>query len=209
MDMCLDCMWLHRWFICQKLLNCAELPRWLSSKEFTCQAGDMDSIARLGRFLGEGSGSLLQYSCLGNPMDRGACGQQSLGSKSQSMTQQLNKCNWTVHMRGTLTVCKSYFNKVILKSKNYKTKNDESEYIQINYYCSTKDTRKEINRTPWIRWVTDWEKHFGVKIDRLISRKIKESINFANQHYKWETQFKNGRCIKLHSHRKFKYPRNI
>lgn len=53
-------------------------------------------------------------------------------------------------MRGTFTVCKLYFSKVILKSKNYKTKNDESEYIQINYYCSTKDTRKKINRTPWI-----------------------------------------------------------
>ena len=26
-----------------------------------------------GRFPGEGNGSLLQYSCLENPMDRGAC----------------------------------------------------------------------------------------------------------------------------------------
>ena len=35
-------------------------------------AGDMDSIPGLGRSPGEGNGDSLQYSCLGNPMDRGA-----------------------------------------------------------------------------------------------------------------------------------------
>ena len=29
---------------------------------------------------GEGNGNPLQYACLGNPMDRGACGLQSMGS---------------------------------------------------------------------------------------------------------------------------------
>ena len=33
---------------------------------------DVGSINGLGRFLGEGNGNPLQYSCLGNPMDRGA-----------------------------------------------------------------------------------------------------------------------------------------
>ena len=87
-----------------------------------------------------------------------------------------------MHLKGTLTVCKLYFSKVNLKSENYKTKNDESEYIKINYYCSTKDTINKINRRPWITWVTGWKRDFGVKIDRLISRKIKEPMNFANQH---------------------------
>ena len=32
--------------------------------------GDMDSIPGSGRLPGEGNGSPLQYSCLGNPMDR-------------------------------------------------------------------------------------------------------------------------------------------
>ena len=41
-------------------------------KESTCNAGDPDSILRLGRSPGEGNGNLLQYSCLRNPMDRGA-----------------------------------------------------------------------------------------------------------------------------------------
>ena len=35
-------------------------------------SGDSESIPSLGRFPGEGPGNSLQYSCLGNPMDRGA-----------------------------------------------------------------------------------------------------------------------------------------
>ena len=35
-------------------------------------AGDVGSIPGSGRFPGEGHGYPLQYSCLGNPMDRGA-----------------------------------------------------------------------------------------------------------------------------------------
>ena len=34
--------------------------------------GDTDSVPGLGRPPGGGHGSPLQYSCLGNPMDRGA-----------------------------------------------------------------------------------------------------------------------------------------
>ena len=41
-------------------------------KESACSAGDPGLIPGLGRSLGEGNGSLLQYSCLENPMDRGA-----------------------------------------------------------------------------------------------------------------------------------------
>ena len=49
-----------------------ELPRWLNSEESTCQAGDVGSIPGLGRSPGEGNGNPLQYSCLENPMDKGA-----------------------------------------------------------------------------------------------------------------------------------------
>ena len=34
--------------------------------------GDLGSISGSGRFLGEGNGNPLQYSCLENPMDGGA-----------------------------------------------------------------------------------------------------------------------------------------
>ena len=44
-------------------------------KESTCHARasvDMGLASGSGRFPGEGNGDPLQYSCLGNPMDRGA-----------------------------------------------------------------------------------------------------------------------------------------
>ena len=41
-------------------------------KEFACNTGDPDSILGSRRSPGEGNGNPLQYSCLENPMDRGA-----------------------------------------------------------------------------------------------------------------------------------------
>ena len=41
-------------------------------KNLPANAGDTGSIPGLGRSPGEGNGNLFQYSCLGNPMDRGA-----------------------------------------------------------------------------------------------------------------------------------------
>ena len=44
-------------------------------KESTCNSGDigaMDSIPGWGKSPGEGNGNPLQYSCLENPMKRGA-----------------------------------------------------------------------------------------------------------------------------------------
>ena len=41
-------------------------------RESACNAGDPGSIPESGRSPGEGYGIPLQYSCLDNPMDRGA-----------------------------------------------------------------------------------------------------------------------------------------
>ena len=41
-------------------------------KESTCNAGDLGSIPGSGRSPGGGHSNPLQYSCLKNPMDRGA-----------------------------------------------------------------------------------------------------------------------------------------
>ena len=41
-------------------------------KESACNVGDLGLIPGLGRSLGEANGYPLQYSCLENPMDRGA-----------------------------------------------------------------------------------------------------------------------------------------
>ena len=53
------------------------------SKESACNAGDtgdLGSVPGSGRSPGGGKGNPLQYSCLENPMDRGAGGLQSMGS---------------------------------------------------------------------------------------------------------------------------------
>ena len=51
---------------------CVCLPGGSEDKASACNAGDPGSIPGLGRSLGEGDGNPLQYSCLENPMDRGA-----------------------------------------------------------------------------------------------------------------------------------------
>ena len=48
------------------------IGRWLNGKEFTCNVGDACLTCESGRSSVEGSGNPLQYSCLGNPKDRGA-----------------------------------------------------------------------------------------------------------------------------------------
>ena len=47
-------------------------PGGSDGKESASDAGDLGSIPGLGRFPGEGIGYTLEYSCLENPMDRGA-----------------------------------------------------------------------------------------------------------------------------------------
>ena len=53
----------------------AGLPQRLSGKESACNAedaGDVCSVPGVGRSPGGGNGTPCQYSCLRNPMDRGA-----------------------------------------------------------------------------------------------------------------------------------------
>ena len=52
--------------------NCKDFPGGLQGKASACNAGDLGSIPGSGRFPGEGNANPLQYSCLENPMDRGA-----------------------------------------------------------------------------------------------------------------------------------------
>ena len=47
-------------------------PGGSDGKESACSAGDEGSIPGSGRSPGEGNDNPLQYSCLGNPMNRGA-----------------------------------------------------------------------------------------------------------------------------------------
>ena len=53
-------------------LKITNLPWWEDRKASAYNAGDLGSISVSGRSPGEGNGNPLQYSCLENPMDRGA-----------------------------------------------------------------------------------------------------------------------------------------
>ena len=73
------------------------------SKESVCSAGHPGLIPGLGRSLGEGNGNTLQYSCLGNSMDRGAWQAivhgvarvgPDLATKAADTEQGKNGCTW-------------------------------------------------------------------------------------------------------------------
>ena len=50
-------------------------------------AGDVGSIPGLGRSPGEGNGNSLQYSCLGNPMDKSLAGYSPRSHKKLDTTE--------------------------------------------------------------------------------------------------------------------------
>ena len=56
----------------EPMLQIKGFPGSSDSKESACSAGNPDLIPGSGRCPGEGNGNPLQYSCLENPMDRGA-----------------------------------------------------------------------------------------------------------------------------------------
>ena len=63
-------------------------------KESACNAGDPGLIPGSGRSPGEGDGYPLQFSCLENPMDRGAWWATVHGAcKKSNMTKQLTHTN--------------------------------------------------------------------------------------------------------------------
>ena len=69
------------------------LPRWLNGKESACNAGDLCFIYGLGRSPGGENGNPLQYSCLENPIDRGAWWATIHGVEKEShMTK--HACIW-------------------------------------------------------------------------------------------------------------------
>ena len=55
-----------------KVSSGKDFPSGSDGEESACNAGDLDSIPGSERSPGEGNSNPLQYSCLENPMDRGA-----------------------------------------------------------------------------------------------------------------------------------------
>ena len=74
-------------------------------KNLPANAVDVSLIPELQRYRGERNGNPLQYSCLGNPMDRGACGAAVHGGhKDLDMTKWLNNNQEHTHTGSSTTV---------------------------------------------------------------------------------------------------------
>ena len=72
-------------------LSYERLSWWYSIKTLAVNEGDAEvRFPGLGRSPGEGNGNPLQYSCLGNPMDRSLTGYSPRGCKEQDTTEGLN-----------------------------------------------------------------------------------------------------------------------
>ena len=61
-------------------------PGGLVVKNLPANTGDVNSVPGWGRSPGEGNGNPFQYSCLGNPIDRGAWQATVLGVAKESDT---------------------------------------------------------------------------------------------------------------------------
>ena len=84
----------------QKNVHSSRLPRWLCGKLSAFSLGDPGLIPGSGRSLGEGNGSPLQYSCLENPMDRGAwLGYSPWGHKEWESSVQFSSVQSLSHVR--------------------------------------------------------------------------------------------------------------
>ena len=73
-------------------------------KASACNVEDLGFISGLGRSPGEGNGNPLQYSCLGNPMDRGTW---------QSIVHDVTESDMTLQLNHSY----SYFLKKITKNR--------------------------------------------------------------------------------------------
>ena len=93
--------------ICCLLNQSVGIPGGSDGKASAHNAGDLGSIPGSGKSPGEGNGNPLQYSCLGNPMDRGTRSATVHGvTKSQT---QLS--DFTFHFQ---SICKQFLKNVLM-----------------------------------------------------------------------------------------------
>ena len=121
-------------------------PGGSDGKESACSVGDPGSIPGSGRSPGEGNGNPLQYSCLENPMDRGAW--QATVHEAAKSCSRLNNfthfnftnlyswCNFTLNkFHRTLFKSRTVWNFEKVKLVYYSDKKSFLEQTFIESYC--------------------------------------------------------------------------
>ena len=174
----------------------------VKNKASACNAGDPGSVPGLGRSPGEGNGNPLQYSCLKNPMDRGAWWVTVHGvAKSQT---QLNDFTHTSHNTiyktelkqikdlnvrpNTIKLLEENIGRILfdINHSNFcfldqsprvmeiKAKINKRDLIKLKRFYTAKETIKKMKRQP-----TEWKKIYAndATDKRLISQKYKPLIN--------------------------------
>ena len=111
----------------------------LSSKESPCNVGDEGLIPGLGRSPGGGNGNPLQYSCLRNPMDRGAP-RVTVRGIAKSQTQRLNNNkNKTSREKSIKQNYKTFRNTLVILEEKFQNKGLGKEFIDSTLKaCSVK-----------------------------------------------------------------------
>ena len=74
---------------------------WFSGKESACNGGDTGNVGLipgLGRSPRIGNGNPLQYSCLENPMDRGAWYPVAWGATAHGVTKSQSQLSLSTHV---------------------------------------------------------------------------------------------------------------
>ena len=86
-------------------------------KHLPANAGDPRLIPGVGRSPGKGNDNPLQYSCLGNPMDRGAWWATVHGVTESDTIEQIYAANRLKEMEEIFVLCLELFSKFEIISK--------------------------------------------------------------------------------------------
>ena len=149
------------------------LPWWLHGKESTSKCWRPGFDPWVGKIPGEGNGNPLQYSCLGNPMDRGAWQATVHGvAKESDMTERLNNNNFT----GSFLFCSAVPStmpgmwRMLKKLLNEWMHNEWVSNQRVGPLSRKKRTTNphwewEFSvHDPWLRQKIDWEEALGNSI---------------------------------------------
>ena len=117
-------MWVIYWF---GFIASKGFPGGSDDKESACNAGDLSLSPGSERSPGEGRGKPLQYSCLGNPMDRGAWRATVHGvAKALDASENLTLSLFTPD--STISICNQYLK--IFKIKKFAER--RAQYFKIH-----------------------------------------------------------------------------